>query len=187
MITRHNEVADKIIHLTQKALTPSAVRDKPFINCRAKETKDANDTNSIINTNNDRGDILIRGFWSRGTRCVVDVRVIETDAKTYQSRDIIKVLASQEKCKKAQYLEPCLHHRPNFTPFVVLTGGLMGLEAKYFTKQLAAILAERWNRPYSQVCGCVKARLNIDIVRATHLCICGSRIPASKISTHISL
>ena len=187
MITRHNEVAGEIVHLNQKTLTPSAVRDEPYINSCVKELQDANETDEIISTDNDRGDILIRGFWSRGTHCVVDVRVTDTDSKAYQTRDPMKVLASQEKAKKNQYLEPCLHHRRHFTPFVVSTDGLMGREANYVTKRLAAILAERWNRPYSQVCGFVKARLNIAIVRATHLCIRGSRIPASKISRHIPL
>ena len=114
MITHHNEVAGEIIHLTQKALTPSAVHDKPFINSFTKEPKDANETDEVISTDNKRGDILIRGFWSRGTHYVVDVRVTDTDTKTYQARDPMKVLASQEKSKKAQYLEPCLHHRRHF-------------------------------------------------------------------------
>jgi hypothetical protein len=35
----------------------------------------------------------------------------------------------------------------------------------------------------SQTCGYVTARLSIAIVRATHLCLRGSRVPAFKIST----
>ena len=121
MITRHNEVAGEITNLTQKALPPSAVCEEPFIHSRTKEPKGSNCTDEIISTDNERGDILIRGFWSRGTHCVVDVRVTDTDAKTYQARDPIKILASQEKSKKSQYLESCLHSRRHFTPFVVLT------------------------------------------------------------------
>ena len=45
--------------------------------------------------------------------------------------------------------------------------------------------AEKWNFPYSQVCGLVKARVSIAIARATHLCIRGSRIPASKMSKKV--
>jgi hypothetical protein len=29
----------------------------------------------------DRGDILIRGLWSRGTDCIIDVRITDVDAK----------------------------------------------------------------------------------------------------------
>jgi hypothetical protein len=64
--------------------------------------------------------------------------------------------------------------------------GLLGREAKIFAKQrLAAKLAKnKWVKSYSQqVCGYVTARLSIAIVRATHLCMGGSRgVPVHKIS-----
>jgi hypothetical protein len=44
----------------------------------------------------------------------------------------------------------------------------------------------KWQKPYSQVCGYVKARLSIAAVRATHLCLRGSRVPAHNISTRFS-
>jgi hypothetical protein len=64
---------------------------------------------------------------------------------------------------------------------------LLGREASTFAKRLAAKLANKWQKPYSQVCGYVQARLSISIVRATHLCLRGSRIPTSKISIRRSL
>ena len=48
----------------------------------------------------DRGDLLICGFWSHGTDVIVDVRVTDTDSKSYRSRDPHKVLATQELEKK---------------------------------------------------------------------------------------
>jgi hypothetical protein len=51
---------------------------------------------------------------------------------------------------------------------------MLGREAKTFAKRLAAKLANKWEKSYSQVCGYVNARLNIAIVRATHLCMRGS-------------
>jgi hypothetical protein len=53
--------------------------------------------------------------------------------------------------------------------------GMLGREATTFFKRLAAKLATKWQRPYSAVCGYVNARLSIVIVRATHLCLRGSR------------
>jgi hypothetical protein len=44
-----------------------------------------------------RGDLLIRGLWVRGTDCIIDVRVTNTDAKSNLSKDPAKVLESQEK------------------------------------------------------------------------------------------
>jgi hypothetical protein len=53
-----------------------------------------------------RGDLLLRGFWARGTDCIVGVRV--TDTNFYVKRALEKVLETQEKEKKRKYLEPCL-------------------------------------------------------------------------------
>jgi hypothetical protein len=89
----------------------------------------------------------------------------------------------QEREKKRKYLGPCLEQRCHFTPFVCSTDGLLGREASTFAKQLAAKLTNKWQKPYSQVCGYVQARLSIAIVRATHLCLHGSRFPTSQIST----
>ena len=44
------------------------------------------------------------------------------------------------------------------------------------------MLAEKWQRPYAEVCGYVNAQMSIAIIRATHLCIRGSRVPANLIS-----
>jgi hypothetical protein len=109
--------------------------------------------------------------------------VTDTDAKSYHHRDPAKVIATQEKEKKQKYLEPCLEQRRHFTPFVCSTDNLLGRKAETFAKQLAAKLATKWQKTYSQVCGYDKARLSIAIVRATQLCPHGSRIPAHLIST----
>jgi hypothetical protein len=65
---------------------------------------------------------------------------------------------------------------------VVSTDGLLGKEAKVVLKRLALMLTEKWGKPYSEVCGYVNAQMSIAIVRATHLCVCGLRIPTSKMS-----
>jgi hypothetical protein len=57
--------------------------------------------------------------------------------------------------------------------FVCSTDGLLGHEAETFAKHLAAKLANKLLKIYSQVCGYAKARLSIAIVRATHLCLHG--------------
>jgi hypothetical protein len=96
------------------------------------------------------------------------------------------VLKSQEKEKKRKCLRACLENRRHFTPFVLSVDGLLGREAKTFSKRLAAKLAGKWQKSCSQVCGYVKARLSMAAVRATHLCLRGSRVPAHNISTRFS-
>jgi hypothetical protein len=65
---------------------------------------------------------------------------------------------------------------------VVSKDGLFGTkEAKTLLKKLSSLLAEKWEKPYSEVCGYVNAQI-IAVMRATHFCLCGSRIPTSKMS-----
>ncbi len=190
VISRHNEIRDILADLSSMALIPSAVRNEPFIHtsCPAEKMSDMDQTNHPVtrnlhkNRDELRGDLLVRGFWGRGTDCIIDVRVTDTDAKSNLNKDPAKVLEAHEKEKKRKYLKSCLEQRRHFTPFVVSTDGLIGKEAKTFLKKLSTLLAEKWEKPYSVVCGYVNAQMSIAIVRATHLCLRGSRIPTSKMS-----
>jgi hypothetical protein len=65
---------------------------------------------------------------------------------------------------------------------VVSTDGLLGKEAKCLLNKLSIILSDKWKRPYAVVSGYVNARMSIAIVRATHICLRGSRIPTSRMS-----
>jgi hypothetical protein len=58
-------------------------------------------------------------------------------------------------------------------------------ESKTLLKKLSGLLAKKWEKPFSEVCGYVNAHMSIVIVRATHLCLCGSQIPMGKMSTHL--
>lgn len=190
VISRHNEIRDELADLASKALYPSAVRDEPKIHpsrpAVKKSAKESSSTpvnrNLTKNQNEDRGDVLVRGLWAHGTDCIIDVRITDTDAKSNRSKDPMKVLATHEREKKRKYLEPCLDQRRHFTPFVVSTDGLVGKEATTLLKKLSELLAEKTGKPYPEVCGYVNARLSIAIVRATHLCLRGSRVPTSRMS-----
>ncbi len=184
---RHNEITEELCDLASKALTPSAIRLEPMINnggnAASVKTPDPKAPVQRLHTfDEERGDLLIRGFWARGTDAIIDVRVTDTDAKSYRSKDPHKVLAQQEKEKKRKYLQPCLAQRKHFTPFVVSTDGLLGREATELLKRLSLRLADKWQRPYSVVRGFVNARISIAICRATHLCLRGSRVSLSKTS-----
>jgi hypothetical protein len=85
------------------------------------------------------------------------------------------------------------HHCPLISTGVASTGtyctivhyscdGLIGREAGELLKRLSLRLADKWERPYSVVRGFVSARMSVAIVRATHLCLRGSRVPLSQIS-----
>jgi hypothetical protein len=60
--------------------------------------------------------------------------------------------------------------------FVVSTDGILGKEGNILLKKLSVLLAEKWKKPYSKVCGYGNAQISIAIARATHLCLRGSHI-----------
>ena len=169
--------------LAARAFSPSAVRDEPLIfsGCSTESLKSTAASSPACPTD-ERGDVLVRGLWERSTDCILDVRVTDTDAKSYRAKSPKNVLAAQENSKKKKYLAPCLAQRRHFTPFVVSCDGLLGKEANHVLKNLASHLAHKSERPYSVVCAFMRARMSIAIVRATHMCLRGSRIPTSQMS-----
>jgi hypothetical protein len=48
------------------------------------------------------------------------------------------------------------------------------------------MLAEKWEKPYSEACDCVNARMSIAIVRANFLCVRRSRMPTDKMCNRLS-
>jgi hypothetical protein len=57
----------------------------------AKDTSQEK-TEQTATGEDERGDLLVRRFWARGTDCILDVRVTNTDARW----DPAKVLELQE-------------------------------------------------------------------------------------------
>jgi hypothetical protein len=95
------------------------------------------------NRTEDRGDILVRGLWARGTDCIIDVHITDVDSKSQRSKDPHKVLEAHEREKKKKYLEACLKQRRHFSPFVASTDSLLGKESQTLLKKLSALLAGR--------------------------------------------
>ena len=125
--------------------------------------------------------MLVKNFWGPGTECIFDVCVTDTNQPSYLSQDPHKVLEARATRKKNKYLSACLSQRRHFTPLITSVDGLVEKEGVAYCQRLASKLADKWQKPYSSVMGYVKARLSIALVRAVHLTIMGSRIPATKI------
>jgi hypothetical protein len=124
-------------------------------------------------------------MWKSQHETIIDVRVTDTDSKAYRHQNPYDVLRKQEKEKKKKYLNACLDQQRSFVPFVVSTDGLLGREAKNLVKHIALRPTSKWQRHYSVIRGFVNARINLAILRATNLCIRGSRVPASKMSKRV--
>ena len=183
--TPHNEVRDEIGDIVLKAFTLTAGRDEPRIHLSrpaATESQSSSARPSVATPSDERGDLLIRGLWQKGTDGIIDVRVVNLDAASHSRKNPHKVLRAGEREKKQQYLVSCLAQWRHFTPFVVSADGLLGDEAEALAKRLSSKLAKKLSRPYSVVRGYVNARLSLAIVRTRHLCLRGSRVPAGTMS-----
>jgi len=121
-------VKDEAAHIATSCFTPSAVRDKPLINkSRISKGKDgveqaaeengkerdatAGKGKRKVEYTEQRGDISIWGLFLQGIDCIIDVRITNTDNKTYHNTSVEKILARQEREKKRKYLEACLEKR----------------------------------------------------------------------------
>ena len=59
----------------------------------------------------EKGDLLIRDLWKNGTDSIHDMRVVNTDTKSYWGRSPEKCLEEAERGKKKMYLEAFLQQR----------------------------------------------------------------------------
>ena len=181
VILRHNELAKEWHRLCAQALTPSAVSDEPLIHSGRDLQAGIKGKGQEVPPA-ERGDVAAVSFWSHGTTAIFEIRITDTDRPTYCKRDPVKVLAAHEKEKKDRYLEACLARHRQFTPLVFSVDGLRGAEAAAAEKRLASLLSAKWNKSYSDVCGFVRSRLSIALVRMLSLCLRGARDPTARAS-----
>ena len=96
----------------------------------------------------ENGENLIRDHWTQGTGSITDMRVVNTDAVSYQSKTLEKCLETSEFKKKKNYLNACLNERQHFTPFVALADGIIGVKTEATLKRITIRLAQNWKETY---------------------------------------
>jgi hypothetical protein len=117
-------------------------------------------------TTEERGNASCQGFWERGRTCIFDMRITDTDAKSYWKKEFGKVFSQHKKEKKDKYLQTCLEMRKDYTPMVYSVDGIAGREAQNAEKRLATYLAGKWKRGYSQMVYYVRVGMAIAVVCA---------------------
>ena len=82
VITRHNEIRDKIIHIKKQDFYPNCIRVKPLIHLvRSRYEEEASHREIFPET---RGDGSIRGLWEIQTEAIIDVRFVDSDTETWK-------------------------------------------------------------------------------------------------------
>jgi hypothetical protein len=71
IIIRHNEIRDELCDMACRAFQPSAIRDEPKIH-QGRGTEQGQQ-DKPVDDNDNKGDVLIRGLWEKGTDCIIDV------------------------------------------------------------------------------------------------------------------
>ena len=176
---RHTELAQEWHTFCAQALTPSAVSDEPLIS-QGQHIPRRNEQGHTDPAPELRGDIAAHGFWSRGTTAIFDVRVTDLDNSSQRASSSKTVLARHEREKKAKYLALCIRQRKTFTPLVFSVDGLVGKECDAAIKRVSSLISQKWRRTYSQVCGFVRSRLCIALVRCASRCLRWDRTPSFK-------
>ena len=153
----------------------------------SRSTAGAGDaTKSVVTkavANEERADTIVRNFWGNNRDCCFDVTVRNLDADSYWSKDPLRILASAAAAKKKKHLgSSCLEHRHDFTPLVFSCDAIFDREALYALRCMARKMSKKWEIHYSWICGYVKARMGLNVIRSATRCLYGSRVPIRLIS-----
>ena len=89
----HDERRDELATLAKQAYLPSAVQLEPPIRNNSDSTTE--------NYSQERGDIGIRGFWTKQFDCIVDIRITYPESNSNQKSTVKKLIKKQGKEKKA--------------------------------------------------------------------------------------
>ena len=74
-----------------------------------------------------------------------------------------------------KYVDAVEARHATFAPFVESVDGVLGREARMFVNHLGDSIADMWKKSHSEVTGWVRAKMSFAILRATNLCLRGSR------------
>ena len=110
-----------------------------------------------------------------------DIQIANLDMGSYLCMTPEKDLAKAEKGRKDLYLQAYLERRRNFTPMVYSADGIPREESLAAQKSLAALLSYKLKREYSEMCGFVRARMSLAIVRSNSLLFQGPRDKGARI------
>ena len=114
-------------------------------------------------------------------KAMFNIRIVNLNAGSYLRMTPEKALAKVEKENKDLYLQACLERRRTFTPMVYSADGILGAEALAAHKRLATLLSYKMKREYSELCGFVRAKMSLAIVRSNILLLCGPRDKGARI------
>ena len=124
-----------------------------------------------------RLDVAADSFWGNDRqRAFFDVRVFNPHAPSYQNTPLAQCYRKNEQEKKRAYNQRMREiEHGSFSPLVSSTTGGMGTTATVVYKRLAAMMAEKYEKPYGQIIQLIRCKLNFSLLLSAIMCIRGSR------------
>ncbi|KAG0715208.1 hypothetical protein GWK47_012474 [Chionoecetes opilio] len=123
-----------------------------------------------------RVDICARGFWTRGQRTFLDIRIFDPMAVSHRELSLEAVHHRNELEKIRAYGDRILQvDHGTFTPLVFTTSGGMAPKARSFYSRLADLMSVKKHQPRSSVAAWMRCRLSFSLLRSALLCLRGTR------------
>ncbi|KAG0728334.1 hypothetical protein GWK47_032694 [Chionoecetes opilio] len=144
---RHDEVRDVTASMLREVCRDVSTEPSLLpINGEQLQYRTANTANEA------RVDVSARGFWNRGQRAFMDIRIFDPMAACHRRISLEAAHQKNEQEKIRAYGDRIRNvDHGSFTPLVFTTSGGMGPKAKCFYSRLADVMAEKKHQPRSHV------------------------------------
>ena len=116
-----------------------------------------------------------RGAWQPQVITHFDIQVVDTDAPSCLGKSPQTIIRTAEREKKLKYEQACEDRHVNFILLCVSVDGLVCPETNTFLQLLTQRLSFKWDTPYNTSLFWIRAKLSFSLIRATNLCIRGTR------------
>ena len=122
-------------------------------------------------------DVAADSFWGNDRqRAFFDIRVFNPFAPSYQNTPLAQCYRKNELEKKRAYDQRVREiEHGSFSPLVFSATRGMGAVATVVYKRLAAMIAEKHEKPYSKTMQWIRSRLCFSLLHSAIMCLRGSR------------
>ncbi|KAL7474445.1 hypothetical protein ACHAW6_000419 [Cyclotella cf. meneghiniana] len=164
-------------HTSAALLSPTHIMTKPAIfygnGMQAGATNDANAaTNATAAAHcttmlgdEARGNVLAHGFWSQGRGTVFDIRICDTDSRSYGATSSAKLLEHHSKEKKDK----------DFTPLIYSVDRMASKDMQTAEQSVAWLLAQKWKNTYSDMANFIRMWMSLAVVHSNTPLLYGNR------------